>query len=352
MYYTKIGGVGTGFTNQIIALITSIITAFINGDKVVVCDNFLNDIGRMTYTPITDIFNLDDINVFLKRNYDIVLVDKHNLDFEITSVKYGTCAINYLDLTEFVKEMYSREKRLFFDKHYSFNSIGGDPCPGVVKTFILGYKINDYCIEESYSENLRNDLIIDFAGPYIVKNGWINNFNDCMFDKILQNISYNVDYVSRANSILDMIDVTRKINVIHLRLEDDGITHWSRQNNMTCHMYREYLEQKYIGLIQKYISPSDKSIIVSSSCSNGVVAFLDSNLYDYMFVDKFFIDREKNAIIDLLVSKCCNNVFIGNFNMKQLNGSTFSYYLWKCMSDSAVKIYIDLDNVSKDEVVM
>ena len=46
MYYSKISTSGTGFTNQIFALITSIINAYKEEEKVVIVDNFLNDINQ------------------------------------------------------------------------------------------------------------------------------------------------------------------------------------------------------------------------------------------------------------------------------------------------------------------
>ena len=84
-----------------------------------------------------------------------------------------------------------------------------------------------------------------------------------------------------------------KVNCIHLRLEEDGIKHWSKQNNITCEEYSSYLTKKYIDLITQYISKTDENIILSSSLSNGVIDFLEQNNYNYKFVDNFFDDREK-----------------------------------------------------------
>ena len=172
-----------------------------------------------------------------------------------------------------------------------------------------------------------------------------------MFDNILKIITFNSDFIIKSDLILKEININKKINIIHLRLEDDGLLHWSKQNDMTINNFKSHLEEKYINLIKKYISNADENIILSSSLSNGVIDFLNNNNYNYRFIDKCFKDREKNAIIDLLVSKCCNNIFIGNFNMKNLNGSVFSYYIWKYMTDAVTKIYIDLDNIYDDEVV-
>jgi hypothetical protein len=354
MYYSKIGNDNAGFTNQIFAFITSIINAFKNKNKVVVIDNFLNDFKSSSYSPISKIFDIDKINLFLQKNYDIIIVDKNNINFELLSVKYGNNdETNYIDLTDFYKVQYFNNNKLFIDKNTCFNDIKGDPCHGTVKKFVMKYKINDYHIEEIYNENLDSNIEINFeGGPYIFTLGWINSFNDNMFDKILTNIVYNIYFTSKSELVINDINKNKKINIIHLRLEDDAITHWSKMNNMMPDKYKTYLEEKYINLFKKYISKTDENIILSCSLSNDVINYLNENGYNYKFIDKFFKDREKNAIIDLLVSKCCNNVFIGNFNINNSNGSTFSYYIWKYMNDDVTKIYIDLDKIYENEVVV
>ena len=72
MYYAKIAESNTGLSNQICILITSIILARNNNHKVVIVDNFLNDVSKKGYTPISHIFNIEKINIFLKKNYDII----------------------------------------------------------------------------------------------------------------------------------------------------------------------------------------------------------------------------------------------------------------------------------------
>jgi hypothetical protein len=89
MYYSKIGNKGTGFTNQIFALITSIMNAYVSGETVVIVDNFLNDITKNEYTPITEIFDIDEINKYLIENYRIIIVDRNNINFELIYIKYG-----------------------------------------------------------------------------------------------------------------------------------------------------------------------------------------------------------------------------------------------------------------------
>ena len=176
-----------------------------------------------------------------------------------------------------------------------------------------------------------------------------------IFDKILTNITYNNDFILKSELIINEIcplHKDKKINIIHLRLENDGIIHWAKMNNIPQDIYKAYLEEKYIHLIKTYLSKTDETILLSSSLSsNSVIDFLNQNNYNYKFITKFFDDREKNAIVDLLVSKYCNNVFIGNFNINNCSGSTFSYYIWKITNDNVIKIYIDLDRIYNREVV-
>lgn len=359
MYYTRISSDYrittdyTGFTNQIFCLITSIIIACKHGHKVVVVDSFLNDISKTTYTPVSQIFNIKEINNFLKTNYDIIIVDKYDIKFELTNVKYGT-KTNNIDLTAPIIKNFYKNNTLCINKNTCFNDMQGDPCYGVKKNVFLTYKINEYFIEETYEENLVEDINIDVLNsPYIYnKNGWINTHNISMFEKILVNIHYTSDFIDKSNLILKGVNINNKINVLHLRLEDDAIKHWSKMNGISEDDYKKYIENKYIELIKKYISKTDENIILSQSLSNRVIDFLSDNNYIFKFSRKFFEDREKNAIVDLLISKYCNNIFIGNFNVVNLNGSTFSYYIGKCVKNTTSQIYIDLDHIFNGECIV
>ena len=64
MHHSKISNSRIGFTNQVFVLITSIIIALRNNEKVVVFGEFHNDINKTKYTPIKDIFNINKINIF------------------------------------------------------------------------------------------------------------------------------------------------------------------------------------------------------------------------------------------------------------------------------------------------
>lgn len=342
MYYASIGHYGTGFTNQIFSLITHIILAYKRNEKVIVVDGFLDDIHQTTYTPLADIFNLPQLNLFLKKTYNILIIDKDKIHFEILSAYYGT-ADTYLDITDFFKQY---THALVIPKHYPFNSIQGDPCPGIVKQCTLTYRIHGYVVEEIYPENMLHDIRMDKKGPYTYTFGWMNSLNETMFTDILQHITYHEEFIVKANINV----IHSKINVIHLRVEDDAIAHWSKQNHMTPHDFKTYVEDKYIHLIKTYLSKDEETILLSSSLSNRVIDFLKEHEYPYTCTHKYFKEREKNAIVDLLVATRCNHIFIGNFNVATRNGSSFSYYIGKQLQKNVKHIYIDLDNINAPEV--
>ena len=355
MYYSKIFSKKNGFTSQIFSLITSIIIAFNNKHKVVIVDYFLNDYSKNTCTPISHIFNIDKLNIFLQKEYDIIIIDKYDINFKLLSIKYGTPLFN-IDLTDIIKEKYYKNNVLLIRKDIILNDIDGDPYYGSYKQLFLNYKINNYLIEEKYEEKLNDDINIDFLNSnYIHTFEWINKFNATMFENILVNINYDNSFIEKSQNIFTNISENKKINIIHLRLEDDAIEYWSKINNMTEQNFKTYIENKYIQIIKKYISNNDENIILSQSLSNNVINFLIEKKYTYKISDKYFEDREKNAIVDLLISKKCNNIFIGNFNFKNLNGSMFSYYIGKLLdnnvNNNVKNICIDLDKITDDECI-
>jgi hypothetical protein len=344
MYFCKIFEKGSGLTNQIFSLITSIIIAYKNNHKVVVIDYFLDDYSLDNYTPITQIFDIEQINIFLKNTYDIIIIDKYNIDFELYDVLYGNKSIK-IDITNHILKKFYKNNILFINKNTILNDICGDPCPNVIKQLFICYKINNYIINEVYNEHLKEDISFDYINSeYINTFNWINSHNIKMFEDILVNLKYNVNFIEKSNLIINNMINYKYINVIHLRIEDDAIKHWSKMNNMDQNTFKIILENKYINLIKTYINKDDLTIILSQSLSNNIINFLSDNDYNYTINEKFFNDREKNAIIDLLVSQQCNNIFIGNFNFKHLNGSTFSYYISKLLNN-VKKIAIDLDRI-------
>lgn len=353
----KISTTGFGFTNQIFCLITNIIQAYNEKKKIVIVDKFLNDFSRNEYTHISEVLNMDKINIYLKNKYNIILLDKYKLNLKINLVKYGN-KTTFVDITDFIISKCYKNNYLLISNDINLNEIKGDPLPNHFKKVYIYYSINDYNLTEKLQENsttLENNFIIDLSmnsnDECNINFGWINTFDKDIFEDLLKHIYYNKHFIDCKNKFIKNINLKNKINILHLRLEDDAINHWSRMNNMTNIEFKNYIEKKYINIIKKYITVDERIIILSSSSSNQVIEFLKNNNYKYKLTKKFFCEREKNAIVDLLISKICNNIFVGNFNLEKLNGSTYSYYITQYLNSGVKKILIDLDRIKERETL-
>jgi len=179
-----------------------------------------------------------------------------------------------------------------------------------------------------------------------VSDSWIDSanffdiFNNIVFRPVFYNLSNNL--ITEIKSKLGQ-DV--KINVIHLRIEDDAVNHWSKLNNLRPDVFKSELEKKYINLINKYINKYVFTIVMTYNKNNNVIKYLQSNGY-YFFTKKTdsTLGRECNAIQDLLLARKMNNFFIG------VEGSTFSSFI----ANSATYkkgIFIDINNINKPETV-
>jgi hypothetical protein len=300
-------------------------------------------------------------------------------------VHYGT-TINKFDITDEIKSVFLTGDRLFINKYTYFNIIKGDPAYGEKKQIFLKYEIKTnsatHIIEEIHPEVLKHNIVIDVSNAeYIFKfinlNDIYSKNNADIFEEILLKIQYVDEFKNFSSNTIQKIKPTfnipsklcdisaenslcKKINVIHLRVENDAIDFWSSINNMTYSEFQMQIEAKYIELIKKYMDKRDKIVILSNSSVNGVVEFLVKNNYDIVISEKYFDCREKNAIVDLLVSRVCNNVFLGCINNKIIyfnnfsfimTGSTFSYYISKLVDKSVKKIGIIIDCINADECV-
>ena len=358
MHYSKIYSKNIGFTNQIMSLIYSIIIAIHSKQQVVVVDKFSDDESNTHLIPISHIINLKELNEFLIANYNIIVLDKCYAKFKLLSVEYGT-DMNKIDITEEIKNMFLSNDRLFINKSIDFNLIKGDPSFGRYKNIYLKYEIFDNIIsnviEEIHNEKLTNDIVIDISNSeYKFEFINLNDLTKTNYRHIYENIWKNIKYTDTFNNLAFNITKNidkKKINVIHLRVEEDAIKHWSKINNMSYNSFKSLINRKYINIIKKYMNKSDKIIILSYSVVNDVVNFLISNNYDFMVTNKHFENRERNAIVDLLVSRVCNNIFVGCLNNEKQNGSTFSNYISKILDKSVMKIGIDIDSCIHDESI-
>jgi hypothetical protein len=328
-----------------------------------VVDNFSDDNMQSSFTPISHIIDLKELNDFLLQKYNIIVLDKYCVEkWKLLSVHYGADS-NHFDITEEIKNACLFDNRLFISKYIDFNRIKGDPIYGKEKNVYLKYEIadtltkNTYAVEEVYPEELDRHVVIDIKNSeyqfdfvnFQQMYGQTNYFH--IFEDILLKIKYTNEFEDSAMKTIRKMGIRNKVNVIHLRVENDAITHWSSVNNMNYSEFQNAIEAKYIALIQKYMDKNDEIIILSNSSVNSVIEFLIQNDYKIKISEKYFEYREKNAIVDLLVSRVCNNIFIGCINNEIKNGSTFSFYISKIIDKKVKKIGIDIDNITNDECV-
>jgi len=285
-----------GLCNQLLSLVSAILFCIRTKKELLIVDKFLTEINTNSYCSISQVFNLFEINKYLHK-YNIRIIDGFNINssaFRPISWEVITLAKKHDNkrLLAFIDEIYSN---LYFSK------------------YLMSYALN---------------FINDKLSYHPIKCDLVDNVTD--------------------NAVNNIEETNKKINVIHLRLEDDAIEHWSQQNNMNQQVFKRILTVKYIELITNTIQKEDITLILTGDTNNEVIHFMKENEYNIMFIDKKFTGnqpgRELNAIIDLIIGRYCNNVFIG------CDGSTFSELLLKYIPDvsehgNVEKITFDLNNI-------
>jgi len=354
IYYSKIHENAGGLSNQIFAFVTSILIAnVLTHEKAVIYKDFLCDYQGNKIESITNIFDLKKMNVYLQKEFDVVIFDKDDVQLKINSVKYGFDSDNVIDITKEVIHHFYKDNTFFISKDLDFNSIVGDPYPHISKKLYINYSLNEYIFDEFFEEDRKKDIIFNLNNAdYKYTLSWINNHHKETFDELLRHIYFNPKIIEISNHFINkFIDNSRKTNILHLRLEEDASIHWSKMNNMQINEFKTFIENKYIDIISSNIDKKENNIILSYSENNKVIDFMKKNNYHYYFIEKNKkIGREINAIVDLLISNYCNNIFIGNFDMSKLWGSTFSYFIMSRFKLPYIKILlINLDKIKEKE---
>ena len=261
-----------GLCNQINSLLSTICHCIQTNKNIIIIDKFLKEIHTSNYAPISNILDLEGMNLYLKK-YKIYLIDG-----------------------------------CFIQNSKLFN-----------KTFI---------------DNIK---YIPAADWKLINSPQLVNITN----EIYRNLKFNNIFTLLSNRFICNLNIVDNdnINIIHLRIEDDALVHWSNLNKVDIPTFKLKLINKYIELINKLISKSDKTIVLSYNSNNEIIDYLKNNKYMYYYCNKNKNgNREENAIIDLLNSKHCNNVFIG------VGGSTFSETISKMIDAKSIEFF-DINNM-------
>lgn len=354
VYYAKVSSPTAGLSRQIFNLVISIIEAHKQNIKMVAVDNLIFHNSETCDIPISLIIDLDKLNYVLSRRYGMYVYDKNYLNFSLRSIFYGVPNRDKNVTQDILNKFCDANDIISIPADISLNHFIGDPFIGVMKRLLVNYtvkykdteKYNSFFVEE-FAGSLKEDLVINYnihTAEFILTELPLNQVDKHMFEFILKNVTFNEPYIHAAEEFINFINITNKkaskINVLHLRLENDIIEKWGKDKGEN---YISNLEDKYIEAIKQNIDKNDDTLILSYSLDNRVLAFLKDNEYKFYLKEKQINSgREINAMIDFLMGKYCNNVFIGNFNENTLQGSCFSYYLINQLPSNVKKIHIEL----------
>jgi hypothetical protein len=183
---------------------------------------------------------------------------------------------------------------------------------------------------------------------------WYTRYNEQEFEKILAAIRFQSVFYSICEELLyNNVDLHQPLHVVHFRIENDGIKHWSRMNKMTMQAFQTMLWSQYKKAITENIPKGAQILALTYDTSNALLAELKRD-YKIITLDTRaialqrlgFNGREVCAIIDLLSGAQCSGTFVGCHNFSLKRGSTFSYVLWKRMGNAKKGVFLDLDNIS------
>jgi hypothetical protein len=328
----------SGFCNQIYSILYTCGHALRNNIHFIFIGKYLKEIDTSNYCNIGEIINIDATNQFLK-DYNMVLIDYFDFSFKIAEAKYGI-GNTTIDVTNEIKK-YCENKRFFMSRNINLNSLFGNPVKFFKDKFFISlnrnnlklyitYAINNITCKEIYEQDcgyLKSDIFYDFENVVFAPSLRIHNDCSPFSLGLLRNITFNNNMILTAKKYIDFIlwknknNKPNKINCIHLRLEDDAIECWSKQNDMSQLQFKTVIEEKYIDQIKKNIEKTDATLILSHNYDNKVIEFLKYNGYNYVLTPKMDKNRDIAAIYDLLIGQYCNNVYIFVYE------SSFSYTL-------------------------
>ena len=346
---------GGGLCNQLMAFLSGIWAGIQEKKSIIIIDEFnpqIETLGSIRWLPAKQVFDLDAMNALLSK-YSITLIDKHDLTYSIISVDYGTDTVRHT-ITREVLDTYVHGTVLYIPAGTDLNKIKGDPMPNVEKKLYLKYSIAGQIFEDSFREagGLHRTICLNTTRiSFTFQFHWINHTNNRMFNEFTEYIRFHSSYVRAATTFLSSIqDVAERLNVIHVRNEDDGIKHWSKQNRMSPEDYKRALESKYIALIEQHVPKDEPLVLLTYDTESSIIKYLNVNNYKYAITSKTLEGREQNAIVDLLIGSRATGVFIGNFNTEKLRGSSFSYTILQMLGKTTRKYLLDLDEIKNDVI--
>lgn len=365
--FCGIGSFGSGLCNQINSLVAAIYKCIVQNknntiNNLIIVNDFSPDYKSPDRLSSNLIFDIESLNDYLQQ-YNICVIDKNDIHMNIDSVKYGTEDI-FIDLTDVVKDKFYRDNILKIDRNFPINELKGDPVPNVKKTLKIRYSLNNLKFNFTQTFQEGEFVYIDYSNVnhkrWVATNTIFTELqeNREIVEEIVSNIQFHKTYVDYSEGFMQSLNIPldAKVNVLHVRTEEDAVEFWGRINGFDdLNEFRNVLEDKYIQTIEKYIDDDSYNIVLSANTNNRVIDHLQSKTNGRcIFTDKSrYNGREVNAMIDMIIAQNCNNIFIGGVNPETYHGSTYSGMLYSIFKKKQIKnILIDLDDIHHDEYVI
>jgi hypothetical protein len=179
---------------------------------------------------------LDKLNNLLKK-YNVIIIDSLVKNFKIKKVTYGIEDCNN-DITYLFNSMIKENIIKISIKDNLNNLFNGDPKPLHKKYLTINFEPEYEIILEEENGYLKENLEINLN--YLFKNNnfvMTANWNLLTEHKELSNFLFNNIYftdifINIKNNFFNEYKKFNKINIIHLRLEND-IKFWANINELT-----------------------------------------------------------------------------------------------------------------------
>jgi hypothetical protein len=245
-------------------------------------------------------------------------VDRNHISFQLLKAKLGD-----EDVTEkFQKQFVEKEKyRIQVPSHTDFSQLSSSHSSSILT---LQYRIGKIGFEIHLDKNTSTAFELDLLSKktMIYQGKWRTDKNAQIFNDVLYHLVFHSSLQKKADELFAKIYQTyktNKIHVAHLRIEEDAVQHWAKDNHMYPELFRSLLYRKYIDMIRKEVPQNEPLLILTYDTNNPVIDFLKQHNYTFFFLEKNKeFGREINGIIDILVSQKCNGKFFG------VSASTFS----------------------------
>lgn len=334
----------TGMCNQMIQFLHGVIQCVCDGIDVIVVNEFKTDLEGDKYCPFGEVIDLEHFSSYLFEQYGVIVIDKIRLKIRVKNVMYGTMT-SFVNATDAFHEKHVFRDRVVVDRDACLNLLAGDPAQNAHKSLRITYLIDDriellktYCEESKEIHLSLNETVFHRYEDWPKQREWMNT--------LLRVLRFHRSYSPPA-----LILPAEPVHVVHVRLEYDAIKHWASENDMTPVAFYDQLAMKYISALSRHAS-TGRILVLSHNSDNRVVEWLKETKRPFLFVEKDKTNgRERNAVSDMVLALAYGNgVFIGNFDIYRMQGSTFSYFLMK-KGRFKKHVLIDIERIHQDAFI-